>query len=214
MQPRQLLSTAAIVCFLVVSLAATSALACPACALGLAPRSLAQQLADSDRAVLARPVPGEVGRLTVVATVTGEHAPGEAIIEAATATDATAREPGRALLLVREPRSTRWTSLGSIKVDHAAVLRQIAAFPPAETLSTTERVERLRFFHNYLEHPEPLLTRAAYEDVAGSPYSAMKSLKPALDNKPALDVDRRRGARRTASSLLRRSRCRPHGIRR
>jgi hypothetical protein len=42
-------------------------------------------------------------------------------------------------------------------------------------------VERLQFFHRYLEHTEPLLASAAHEEIARAPYAAMKSLKPALD---------------------------------
>ena len=43
-------------------------------------------------------------------------------------------------------------------------------------------VERLRFFHRYLEDEETMLARDAYDEFASAPYAAIKGLKSDMDH--------------------------------
>jgi hypothetical protein len=178
---RSLVRGVVLAVWLALTLPAAPVLACPVCTGGLPERSLAQQLADAERAVLANPTPGAPSRFTVVAAVMGESAVGEAIVAPTPAQETVDIESGKPALLVRDPTRAAWTNLGSIGTEHQALLRRIAALPPIATLSEAERRERVAFFYPYLEHAEPLLAQAAYHEIARAPYGTMRSLRPKLD---------------------------------
>lgn len=52
---------------------------------------------------------------------------------------------------------------------------------------TDDGAERLRFFIRYLESPEPMLARDAYEEFAQSPYEEVKAIRDAMDRPQLLE---------------------------
>ncbi len=67
-------------------------------------------------------------------------------------------------------------------------------------LAGEDDVTRLRFYYDYLQDEETMLSRDAYDEFAIAPYSAVKELAPEIDhaelvswiNDPEATVDRRR----------------------
>ena len=63
-----------------------------------------------------------------------------------------------------------------------------------------EPVERLRFYHQYLQDEESMLARDAYDEFAIAPYDAVKQLAPEMDHDqliewigdPEMATDRKR----------------------
>lgn len=48
-------------------------------------------------------------------------------------------------------------------------------------------LERLKFYMQYLEHPESLLARDAYDEFASAPYQEIKALKPNLNREQLIE---------------------------
>ena len=61
-------------------------------------------------------------------------------------------------------------------------------------------IERLRFYHKYLQDEEEMLSRDAYDEFAITPYDIVKQLAPEMDhdqllswiNDPEMPTDRKR----------------------
>ena len=69
--------------------------------------------------------------------------------------------------------NTDWTTplpLTSTAVDY---IRKLPSVPPAGA-------ERLEYFQDYLENPDPLLAQDAYDEFGRAPYSDVQALKPKM----------------------------------
>jgi hypothetical protein len=107
---------------MVISVGAASA--CAIC-LSAVSVTIGQQLDAADQAVLAVPLPdGEQFR--IVEVVKGNAASNGIIAEPVYRVDAAALRSGKPLLLLRNELGQRWTSVGTIGVEYAAWLRQLA----------------------------------------------------------------------------------------
>jgi hypothetical protein len=153
-------------------IASAVAAACPLC-LGGAARSLAQELIDLPRAVLAAP---DGRHFRLVEVVKGERP--EAVLK-----DVVIRDPAearKALLLVRDDAWPMWVSLGTMDVRHAATLRELAVKRPAATDAAAWR-RRVDVALPHLESRDTLLAEIAYTECASAPYAVMRAAKSRLD---------------------------------
>ena len=101
--------------------------------------------------------------------------------------------------LVKEGQEIQATYFGEVSKDRRFLIQGVD--PPqlqwASTLPLSERsekyvskvaqlgddaAERLRFFQQYLEDEESMLSRDAYDEFASAPYDAVKQLEPLMDH--------------------------------
>jgi hypothetical protein len=181
---------------------ATWAAACPLCyEAARQMETTGQQLDRADQVVLAAPVAGK-SNFRIVEAVKGKHAPGDIIADAVTGRDAAAVACDPCLLL-RDPLTSWWTSLGAVGAEHADWLRQLAATRlvegdrPRPTWPVTVQApielsyagwrQRIALVLPYLENPEPLIARIAWGELARAPYA---SLDVARSWKGAAEVQR------------------------
>ena len=153
-------------------LACSLAAACPLCT-GTAARSSSQDLADLPRAVLATPL-GEGYK--VVSVIKGA-APAPLLHDVVVRHPAL---PRRAFLLVRDDAWPMWVSLGSVSLQHAAVLRGLAAAPPDAADAAAWR-RRLDLALPHLASREALLAQIAYDASASAPYASLRAAGTRLD---------------------------------
>lgn len=151
--------------------------ACPLC-MGYRP-STAQQLALLSQAVLAQPA-ADGRSYRVVATIKGEPPRGGTVEAAAVQLDAATPASTKPLLLARGERWPMWMNFGAIRVEHAALLRQIVAGPPAADMTAEQWRARVALMLPYLESPEPLVAEIAYGELAAAPYAALVAVGPRL----------------------------------
>ena len=86
-----------------------------------------------------------------------------------------------------------WTMPLPLSPDAEEYIKQLQQLPP-------EGVERLAFFKDYLEHPDPMLAQDAYDEFTRAPYSDILALADRLDhdrletwiNDPEIGPTRRR----------------------
>jgi hypothetical protein len=158
--------------------ASSVATACPLC-LGAFRSSVARQLVDLPHEVLAQPSADGRG-YRVVAEIKGEQPVGGIIPAEAIQLDFVA-DANATLLLVRDEAWSMWVGLGTVAVEHANWLRQIAAGKRAADMNADEWRARVAQMIPYLEHREPLVAEIAYGELASAPYAALLAAKPRLD---------------------------------
>lgn len=98
----------------------------------------------------------------------------------------------RFLLSGIDPPNFQWSSM-PLTADSEAYVIKMLGLPD-------EPLERLKFVQNYLQHPETMLNRDAYDEFATTPYPVIQSLKPFMDHgqlvewikDPEMPADRRR----------------------
>lgn len=73
-----------------------------------------------------------------------------------------------------------WSSPGRLSPNRADWLASLGASEPANGLSADQAVQRAGFYAADLEHAEPLVAQAAYEEIAALPYSAMRGASQKL----------------------------------
>ena len=152
--------------------------ACPLC-LGAFNASAAEQLLDTQHAVLARP--SAIGdSYRVVAVIKGTRPAAGVIAGAAVHFKSEIPAKGKTLLLVRDDSLPMWVSVGAIGVDHAGWLRQLAAGKHPDEMSAAEWRARVILMLPYLENPEPLVADIAYGEFGGAPYATLLTVKPRL----------------------------------
>jgi hypothetical protein len=156
--------------------ASVAAAACPLC-LGAFRSSVAQQLVDLPRAVLAQP--SENGGYLVVALIKGEPLADEFIPAEAIQLDDVV-DGSATLLLVRDEAWSMWVGLGAVTVGHAGWLRHIATGKRSSDMNADEWRERVALMLPYLEHREPLVAEIAYGELAAAPYAALLAAKQHL----------------------------------
>ncbi len=84
-------------------------------------------------------------------------------------------EPGRRFMLSgADPKDLQWACLPLNEVSEK-YLHDITKLPDDE-------LERLKFYQGYLQHPEGMLNRDAYDEFAVTPYPVVQALKPFMDH--------------------------------
>lgn len=90
-------------------------------------------------------------------------------------------QPGQSFLIMGvDPPDLLWSSplpVSEIVIDYIQAINEL----PDESL------KRLEFYMKYLEHPEALLARDAYDEFASAPYSEIKLLRPKMDRDQLLE---------------------------
>lgn len=91
-----------------------------------------------------------------------------------------AKENQQFLLMGVDPPDLLWSSPLPVSETAIKYVEAISKLPE-------DSLTRLEFYMDYLEHPESLLARDAYDEFASAPYSEIKSLKSKMDRKQLLD---------------------------
>ena len=183
-------------------LASPEAQACQLC-LGGVLFAPGQQLDVAEQAVLAVPLASRT-RWRIIEVAKGNAVPGRVITEPVDGADAAAIRAGRPFFLLRHEQWPRWSSVGTIGVEYAGWLRQLASTGTRTDRPDIDWRRRVALVSPYLESAEPLAALIAYGEVARAPYGALRSLKPRLDAAIIarwLD-DPKLAARRSAYTLL------------
>jgi hypothetical protein len=152
--------------------------ACQLC-LGGVPFAPGQQLDVAEQAVLAVPLANGT-RWRVIEVAKGGAVPGRVIAEPVDGAAAAVRA-GRPFLLLRHEQWPRWASVGTIGVEHAGWLRQLAATGPRADRPDVDWRGRVALVAPFLENVQPLAALIAYGEIARAPYGALRSLRPRLD---------------------------------
>jgi hypothetical protein len=159
--------------------------------------TIGQQLDTADRVVLAVPIAG-TNQLRIVEIVKGKDAIGDVIPDPVSDLDPSATMGRSAVLLLGDPFSPRWSSVGTIRAEYADWLRQLAAtrlikgdgprpttwrqdLRGAAALSYAGWRERIAVIEPYFENSDPLAARIAWGELARSPYAAMDVVRSRLD---------------------------------
>ncbi len=102
-------------------------------------------------------------------------------------------EAGRRFMLSGvDPPNMQWSSV-PLTQESEAYVHQITQLPD-------DGLERLKFFQDYLQHPDSMLNRDAYDEFAITPYPIIQTLKPYMDHaqliqwiqEPEMPADRKR----------------------
>jgi len=170
--------------------------ACPFCS--AVSQTLRQEMGVMDAVAIAEATAEsvrdeETGRvkLRVVSVLKGETLvkPDETI----TAVYYGAVEPGRRFMLSgADPNDVQWSCLPINEVSEKYLLDL--------TKLADDPLARLKFYQDYLQHPDGMLNRDAYDEFAIAPYSVIQQLKPHMDHgqlikwlsEPELPADRKR----------------------
>ena len=91
-----------------------------------------------------------------------------------------AKSKGRFLLMGVHQTEVLWSSPLPVTAEAEKYLRAASRLPD-------DRGERLKFYLTYLENPEPLLARDAYEEFAQTPYEDVKSIRESLSRTQLVD---------------------------
>lgn len=171
-------------------------LACPFCE--AVSQTLRQEMEVMDAVAIAEATKDSVrdeltGKVTlkVVSVLKGESLvkPGEAI----SVVYYGAVEPGRRFMLSgADPEAIQWACLPITEVSEEYLLN-IKKLPD-------DGLERLKFYQNYLQHPDSMLNRDAYDEFAITPYPVVQALKPFMNREqliawiqdPEMPADRKR----------------------
>lgn len=102
-------------------------------------------------------------------------------------------EAGRRFLVSGvDPPDFQWSCMPLTKEGEAYVLKMLSL--------PNDPLERVKFAQGYLQHPEQMLSRDAYDEFATTPYPVIQSLKPFMNHDelvkwvadPEMPADRRR----------------------
>lgn len=181
--------------FLALAVPTTLAVACPFCS--AVSQTIRQEMEVMDAVLIAettdKPVRNEeTGAVTfkVVKVLKGADLVKDQEVTAVYYGDLV---PGRRFLLSGvDPPQFQWSCMPLTKESEDYVLK-MAALPD-------DPLERLKFVQNYLQHPETLLNRDAYDEFATTPYPVVQALKPFMNHDqvvqwiqdPEMPADRRR----------------------
>ena len=148
--------------------------------------AIAEATAESER----DSVTGEV-KLKVVSVLKGEDLvkPGQTVEVVYYG----AVDSGRRFMISgADPKDIQWACLPITEVSEK-YLHDIAKLPD-------DPLERLKFYQPYLQHPDSMLNRDAYDEFAITPYSVVQALKPFMNREqllawiqePEMPADRKR----------------------
>ena len=150
-----------------------AAWACPICS-PTAQIGIAQQLVTASNVVV---LSGHDNRWTPIARLRGnsDDIP-ESLLSGLSPTEAATGQ-----VLVRNAATQKWDAIGSIEVAHLDWLTQVAEMEFKEPMRSSDWQTRIDFFFPALEHPDPFIAKAAYEEIARAPYEALRALKQQLN---------------------------------
>jgi hypothetical protein len=172
------------------------ALACPFCS--AVSQTIRQEIGVMDAVVLAETTlesvrneeSGEV-KMKVVRVLKGEeHVAAETFVTVVYFGEV---EAGRRFMLSGvDPPNIQWSALPLTKESEAYVLK-VTELPD-------DGLERLKFFQNFLQSEDPMLSRDSYDEFAITPYPIVQSLKPFMNHaelvswiqEPEMPADRKR----------------------
>lgn len=161
----------------------TGAIACALCFSAFKIQPSAQQLIYPQRVVLATPT-GD-GHWRVAATIKGDSIAGSVLEGSVTGAEKIAALPSdqrvKPALLMREDAGVSWVYLGSISIEHAPWLKDLAGRKRSYAMTPDERQRHASSLLPMLESREPLVADIAYTEVSATPYGTLRSLKPQLD---------------------------------
>ena len=183
---------------LIWSVTACLAAACPFCT--AVSQTLRQEMAVMDAVVVATAVAGDADRDLDAGTVqmkVDAVLKGEALIRAGETVLAVyygSVEAGRQFMLSGvDPADMQWSCL---PLSDTAVnyVKTVAGLP------VDDAAARLRFYYDYLESPESMLARDAYDEFAITPYEDVRAIAETIDREqlhrwiddPQITADRRR----------------------
>ncbi len=152
--------------------------ACQLC-LGGVVFSPGQQLDVADQAVIAMPL-ADGTKWRILEVVKGPAISGQVITGPVDGADGAALRTGKPLLLLHHEDWPRWASVGTISVEYAGWLRQLAATGPRAGRPDVDWRGRVALVAPYLEDPKPLAADLAYSVIARAPYGALRPLKSRL----------------------------------
>jgi hypothetical protein len=161
------------------------AAACAICAPADAQSNLTNRLFAADVVVLAQALPD--GSFQPAQLIKGDLPKGPVRLTAPVVQGAQGAQPQGTQLLVFAAGSQRWESVGPLATARADWVRQLTRLGPAPAPAPNTAPaadywpKRLAFFAVDLENTEPLVAQSAYEEISLAPYTAMRTLKPALD---------------------------------
>lgn len=168
------------------------ALACPFCS--AVAQTFTEEISTSDVAVIARllkapEAPKAVdadtelprAKFAVVDVLRGEeHLSQVKTIETIYFGKA---KPGEMFMVVGvDPPTLNWSTPLQLTRAGRQYLKNVMNLSADYKSSEKAYAERLRFFLDYLEHPDDMLARDAYDEFARAPYGAVKLLKEQLDH--------------------------------
>jgi hypothetical protein len=149
------------------------------------------QLDFADRAVLATPL-GGTNQFRIAAVIKGEDTVGVVITDPVTGADP-ASPDHNPCLLIRDSVARQWTALGTIPVEYADWLREVAAtrsiggehpkrtwpqtIATADSLSYNGWRQRVALIAPYLENSNAFAARLAWGELARAPYSTLDGVK-------------------------------------
>ena len=89
-------------------------------------------------------------------------------------------QPGTKFLIMGvEPGNLNWSTPITVSKRSLAYIRELQKLPE-------KGVERLQFFQEYLEDPEDMLARDAYDEFARADYEVVQGLKPHMNRQKLL----------------------------
>lgn len=154
---------------------------CPFCS--AVSQTLRQEMSAMDTVAIAKIVPGSAtesdAKFSIASVISGQDLVRNS--QEVTINYFGKPEEGQQFLVMGvDPPDLLWSS--PLPVTEVAIryIKAINALPD-------NNLERLKFFIDYLEHPEPLLARDAYDEFASAPYAEIKQLKPLMDRKTLLE---------------------------
>ncbi len=154
--------------------------ACPFC--NAVSQTLRQEMASTDVVAIARIVPGSETESTAVFEIekvvqgNGLVKPGQTV---------TVNYYGKAgpdqhfLLMGVDPPKLLWSSPLPVAGEAIQYIESIQNLPD-------DPVKRLEFYIDYLEHPDSMLARDAYDEFASAPYGDLKQLKHKMNRQQLL----------------------------
>ncbi len=157
------------------------AMACPFCS--AVSQTLSEEMAAMDTAAIARIVAGSEtdsdAEFEILSVIRGER-----LIRTEQKLRVNyfgkAKPDQQFLLMGVDPPDLLWSSplpVSPIAIDYIKAITELPKEP----------MPRLEFFLQFLEHPESMLARDAYDEFAKAPYPTIKSLKSKLNRKQLLE---------------------------
>lgn len=158
--------------------------ACPFCS--AVSQTLRQEMQTMDAVVIATsiqndtlrdPDSGEV-EMRVEKVLKGDHVEPRQVV---TAIYYGQVEPGRRFLLSGVlAGEMQWSCLPVSKAAEDYIVK-------VSKLPEDDGAARLRFFQEYLDHDDPMLTRDAYDEFASAPYSDVQAIRDSMDHDQLLE---------------------------
>jgi len=191
--------TALLTCFTLVGFTISSAttLACPFCS--AVSQTLRQEMEVMDTVVIATAVQGDLARDKESGKVLmkiEKVLKGDKLVKVGQEVHAIyygdVAKGRRFMMSGVDPPDLQWSCLPLTERGEAYVQKV--------TELTEEPIERLRFYHKYLQDEEGMLSRDAYDEFAITPYEVVKQLAPEMDHDqliawisdPEMATDRKR----------------------